>query len=210
MCPRLALAAATAVLALLAGCATVSEPVPVADPEAVWQARQARLAELDRWTAVGRVGIRAGDEAANLSLYWRQRAAEYVIRLNAPLGQGTVELAGGEAGVVMRTSKEDVWAAESPEALLRQRLGWSMPVSGLRYWILGRPQPGHPVSERELDAAGRAEGFRQAGWEIRYLRYGEADSLALPTKVFVERDGVSARLVVSRWEVDERRHAAAE
>jgi outer membrane lipoprotein LolB len=198
-------AAALGVLAaLVAACAAVppAPPTPVANPERAWRERQARLAGLDHWMAVGRLAIRVPNEAATLSLYWEQLGGAYQIRLNAPLGQGAVEITGHTGQVTLRTSGEQgPWTAASPEALLRERLGWSVPLDGLRYWILGVAEPGYPVEGLTLDAAGRAERLHQLGWEVRYADYRSFGPYDLPTRVSLENARVSARIVVHRWDI---------
>ncbi|NIR31066.1 MAG: outer membrane lipoprotein LolB [Gammaproteobacteria bacterium] len=187
---------------LVSACATVPEPAPVADPQRVWQDRQARLSRLAHWMAAGRIAIRAEDDGATLSLHWEQLGDAYQIRLNAPLGGGAVEIAGDPDRVVLRSSEgEGPWTASSPEALLRQRLGWSVPLEGLRYWILGAAEPGVSVENLVLDADGRPERLSQLGWEVHYANYRPFGAYELPTRVFLNNARVSARIVVHRWNV---------
>ena len=98
----------------------------------------------------------------------------------------------------MRTA-DDVYRARSAEELMQTHAGWQVPLSGLRHWILGRPDPDAPVGELELDAAGRIASLRQLGWQIRYDRYGEFDGIVLPTKLTLENARVRAKLVVRSW-----------
>ena len=58
-----------------------------------------------------------------------------------------------------------------PEALLREHIGWSFPLQGLRYWVLGVTTPGAAVEALEFDPQGRPAHFVQSGWRIVYRRY---------------------------------------
>lgn len=194
-------AALPALAVLLAACATVPAPGPVSDPRAVWAAREQRLARLEDWRLQGRLAIHAGEEGGNLSLLWQQHGSAYRIHLNAPLGQGSVALEGGAGEVVMRSGEGRFTAADAG-ALMQQRLGWSVPLAGLRYWILGRAQPGVPLEDLQLDAAGRPERLRQSGWQVRYLRWGRSGDLALPTLVYLDTPRVSARIAVDAWTLE--------
>jgi len=195
------LVAVVAMVAVVAGCASVPGPAPVADPDRAFRAREARLAAVSRWTAFGRLAIITPEDSVNVSMRWRQRGDAYEIRLTGPLGQGAVELSGDRAGVVLRTP-EETWTSPDPESLMRERLGWSVPVAGLRFWILGRSDPRSVLEALDLDAAGRPAELRQGGWKVRYLRYGEqGEALDLPTKVFLDSGQVSARMVLRRWEL---------
>mgnify|MGYP005810703995 CR=1 FL=1 len=54
------------------------------------------------------------------------------------------------------------------DALTEQALGWSLPVSGIGDWIVGRPVPARPYRT----AAGEA-AIEQDGWTIRVIeRFG--------------------------------------
>lgn len=185
--------------ALVTACATV--PEPVAEPERVWAQRQAQLADLSNWSAYGRLAIRSEKEAWSITVHWTQRGEAYRIRFNAPLGQGSMELAGNADGVSLRTHKNEVFTAGDPETLLLDTVGWRIPLSGLRYWLIGRTEAGAPVDGLDLDVAGRLQHLEQSGWQVDYLRYGQVGSLELPTKVFLENARLSARLVVSHWEL---------
>jgi outer membrane lipoprotein LolB len=184
----------------LSACATVP-PARSPDPQAAWQARHISLARLSTWTVTGRVLIKAEERSWNATLFWVQRDEAYRIRLIAPLGQGTVQLSGGDGGVVRRTSNNQVFTAQDPQTLMLDTLGWSVPVDGLRYWMRGLDDPRTPAVVR-LDARGRPETLEQAGWVIDYQRYADGAPPELPTKLALANQALSVRILVSRWELD--------
>ncbi len=186
--------------ALLAGCA--SAPPKVADPEAAWQERRDRFAGLTNWTATGKVAIRTEEEAWSATLHWVQDQAEYRIRLIAPLGQGTLQIAGDDSRVELRTSEDKIYHAVDPESLLSDTLGWSVPVKGLRFWMTGLDDPYGPPPEHRLDVSGRLQHLSQSGWSIDYQRYEDDAPLALPTKLKLHNKGLAMRVVVNRWELE--------
>nr|VFK29196.1 MAG: outer membrane lipoprotein LolB [Candidatus Kentron sp. MB]VFK74714.1 MAG: outer membrane lipoprotein LolB [Candidatus Kentron sp. MB] len=177
---------------------TEPPPVPVADPHTEWQARKQKLAGLHQWSATGRVAIRTEKEAWNVGMRWRQQRDNYRIRFHAPLALGTAEIIGTPRGVQLRTNRETL-SAPDPEALLRRVMGWHIPLSGLRNWILGRPEAGVPEETVEIDAAGRLMRLRQSGWEIRYLAYRRIGEMVLPTRLTLENARFRARVRISRW-----------
>jgi len=86
--------------------------------------------------------------------------------------------------------------------LLYEQTGLQMPVSGLRYWVLGLPAPASQAgaaSDRQLDARGRLTRFVQGGWLVRIRSYTEVGRFDLPAKVFIRRGDIDLRLVVDRW-----------
>ncbi len=184
---------------VLVACTT--PPPRVADPEAAWQQRRDKLSAVSSWTATGRIAINTEEEAWNATLHWVQRQNAYRIRLIAPLGQGGVQITGDESAVVLRTSDNELYKAADPESLLYDSTGWSLPLSGLRYWLTGLDDPNGPPPVWTLDVAGRLERLDQAGWVIDFQRYQEEGFPALPTKLRLRNERVAMRIVVNRWEL---------
>nr|VFK52012.1 MAG: outer membrane lipoprotein LolB [Candidatus Kentron sp. TC] len=186
---------------LLAACSLLPESplIQVADPHATWQARARKLARIEEWFAAGRIAIRAADDAWNVNMHWRQRVDSYRIRFNAPLALGAAEIKGDPYGVLLRTTNRKTFSATDPESLLWDTLGWRIPVSGLRYWILGMADGEAPVDGLEIDAAGRLKRLYQSGWEIRYLGYRRVDEFELPVRLELENNRLDVRIRVSRW-----------
>lgn len=184
---------------LLAGCMPLRQPSPSADPQQTWRERQFVLQKLDGWNLKGRLAIDAVKEAWTGTLRWTQKGDEFKILWLFPLGQGSVELYGNPDRVTLRVPKEEPMSATSAEELLGTRLGWSLPVSGLRYWLLGLPAPGLPVVKLSLDSFGRLLRLSQGGWQIRYLDYKRVENFVLPGKVFLEHPKLRLRLVIDHW-----------
>jgi len=187
--------------ALLAACESTPEIVPVDDPERAWVAHQAVLAAIDRWNTVGKIGVQSAEDSWSAGIQWRQDRESYDIRLRGPLGQGLMALRGRPGEVEMQTP-DDVFRARTAEELMQMHAGWQVPLNGLRYWILGRPDPDAPVDAYTLDAAGRLAELHQQGWLIQIDRYGAFDGTDLPTRMTLENARVRAKLVLRSWETD--------
>jgi len=187
------------VAAVMSACESTPEVVPVADPERVWAAHQAQLATIDQWSAVGKLGIQSAQDSWSAGLSWNQDGESYRLRLSGPLGQGLMELSGAPGAVELRTSDDDVYRARTAEDLMQAHAGWRVPLSGLRYWILGRPAPDAEIDDLTLDAGGRLAELRQLGWHIRYARYAEFDGVVLPTRLTLENPRLRAKLAVRTW-----------
>jgi len=190
--------AAFALVLALAGCAAA--PPQTALP-ADWLRRQSLLNDLREWRVSGRIAIQHAREGWNASLHWKQNGDEFVLRLSAPLGQGTVELTGSEAGVSMRTADNRLLHADTPEMLMQDNLGWHVPLRGLSFWVRGLPEPGSEPENLSLDANGRIQELRQDGWHVSYERYLDEGSYQLPGKMTLENEELRVRLVISDWNV---------
>ena len=201
--PRLLAVPALLALALSA-CAPVVTTPEERDAERAWQARRSTLAGLNDWDAIGRISVQSGEQAWHASLVWEQRAADYRIRLLGPLGQGAVEIAGDASRVTLRTARGETYTAADPETLMADTLGWSVPLQGMRYWLLGRDDPQAGEGRHKLDPEGRLLTLAQGGWEVQYLSYLPESPLALPGKVQLGRGDLQAKVVISRWDVGAR------
>lgn len=191
------------VAALEAGCASVPPPPPpVSNPAQVWQQRRAELSRIAYWHLSGRVAVRKGDDAWNIHLDWQQRGDEYRIQLNGPFGAGKVRLIGNADGVELRDSDNHTFYADKPGLLLEERTGVSMPVEGLRYWILGLSTPQQKQAPT-LDDQGRLAFLEDNHWRVKFRRYTDVKGLQLPDKLFISKPEktIDVRLIVDEWKL---------
>ncbi|MCG5511648.1 lipoprotein insertase outer membrane protein LolB [Ectothiorhodospira shaposhnikovii] len=185
---------------LLTACA-VRPPVPVDDREQAWRERVQLLSAQDEWTLSGRIALFLENEQWNAHLRWRQRGDDYDIQLFGPFGRHAATLEGNATGVTLRNAEGDVYQDRDVDRLVHQALGWQLPVSGLRYWVLGIPSHDR-LEGRTLDSAGRAQRLLQSGWDVGYDRYAEAVGPApLPDRMRLEFDDIRVRLVVDDWQM---------
>ncbi|MFC3283534.1 lipoprotein insertase outer membrane protein LolB [Litchfieldella rifensis] len=189
-------------LALIAGCASRAPGPDQPRERGDWDAQSARLEALDTWTLAGKVGLRTPQDSTSANLDWSQHPGYYRMLISGPFGSGRSVLEGRDGRVSLNTS-EGRFVAESPEALMQEQLGWSLPISALDYWIRGLPAPGadHEVEE---DALGYPAQLRQAGWNIAYRDWDYAGGLWLPRRLVMTYDEIRATLVVNDWRPGER------
>lgn len=198
------LACALLVTLWLTACASLM-PAPdeqTAVPSgADWRQHAAEVASLDAWFLKGRIAIRTEREGWNATLHWRQQTDRFTLRVLAPLGQGTVELQGGEhQAITLVTSDNQRYSAADAESLMRKQLGWSVPVEGLKYWVRGLPAPGGGISSATPDEQGRIRTLEQQGWHIEFKDYTDALDRSLPRKLEMVNERLELKLVVQSWE----------
>lgn len=184
---------------LLTACAVTPPRPPATSRELAWQERQTRLHPISKWQLTGRLAIQSGDDGWNATLIWQQDADRYQMQLIAPLGQGSLQLEGDSQGVVLRNSEGRSAVAADPDQLILSELGWRVPVSALRYWVLGLAAPGEATLE--LDQYGRLDRLRQDGWEVTFLDYVMQGTTELPARLFITNHQAQVRLVIKRWEL---------
>lgn len=193
--------------ALLAGCGTLLDLLPaepgVADPEPAWRIHAEELSRVRSWSLHGTLAVRpTGGDASRVTMRWRQSPDSYLVRFMGPLGVGLFEVEGSATAVEARFPDGRRASAASPEALLEQEIGWSVPLQGLRYWIVGAPVPEVAPSKMELDDLGRLARLEQLGWTVVYERYDTVDGLSLPERIRFSNASVDATVIVRRWNVE--------
>ena len=181
----------------LAGCQTV--PVPSA-PSVAWSVRRPALQTLGRFGLNGRVAVAVGNQGFNAGLRWNQSGAVTRLALTGPLGAGGVRVTedAGNLSVVTSSGKHLGDAAARSE--LEDKLGFEPPLTSLRYWVLGVPDPGAPASI-ELDPQQRLAQLTQAGWRIDYSAYMPVGAEWLPRLMTLRRGDVRVRMVVDGWQL---------
>ena len=148
----------------------------------------------------GRVAIETAQDNWTASVTWKNEAEHYQMRFMAPLSQGTFELTGAPGRVQLRTPEKTLEAPD-PRQLMQDNLGWSLPVYGMRYWVLGLPAPNRKTQELHIDQVGHLVDLQQDGWRISVLRYKKVGEVELPEKVYLQNDPLKVRLVIEEWQL---------
>lgn len=180
----------------LQGCATVRPAERVEEMQLVKELEDP--AALYVWSTQGKVAFRKGKEGGHANFSWDQDHDHYLIRLSGPLSSGGVVIDGRPGHVELKDSEGRVWVAETPEALMEQRLGWRMPIEGMKYWIKGVTEPN--VSKKpHLNQAKALVSLQQRGWMIQYQNYLRAKNYRLPQKMALSNDLLSLKVVIRQW-----------
>lgn len=195
------IAYARVVCVVLALCVASCRTVPVRQPEGPaqsWETRRPQLQARDRFELKGRVAVAAGSEGFNARLRWSQDGKESHMSLDGPLGAGGVQVTSDGSNVSVVTSNGQRLDNDAARTELVTRLGFDPPISSLRYWILGVPDPATPAQE-SLDAQQRLATLQQSGWQIEYPDYMSVAGEWLPARLTLQRGRVRLRVIVDGW-----------
>lgn len=176
---------------LLASCA-VTPPLtqPVLRPA---------VAEQTPFVLNGRISVKRNGQRTSANMHWVHLPASDEIMLSTPLGQTVASLRSDTQGVVLQT-QDKVYTADDVGELTQQVLGWRLPLTGLRYWVLALPDPAKE-SSMEHDVNGQVSTLQQDGWEIRYTRYAAIAPDSLPLRMLLQREGLEIQLLVDAWDI---------
>lgn len=155
--------------------------------------------ELAPFAFNGRVVIKHNGERTSAGVRWTHRGAEDEILLLAPLGQTMARIFSDAQGVLLEASGKKYFEQDA-ETLTERVLGWHLPLSGMRYWVLALPAAGREAMVERAEN-GQLKVLRQDGWEINYTRYASETPDSLPSRLTLQRDGMEMQLLIDEWEI---------
>jgi outer membrane lipoprotein LolB len=155
-----------------------------------------------------------GGSASNLAIdkiypvgfTWSRQKERFSMVIEALFGQGVTRIESN-----LSTEKDQQFKltladgnyslGATPDELLVKLLDLSIPVTGLKSWIKGLPQP-NVESSYEIDGFGRLKSLRQNGWLVNYLDYFSEEKQAqqLPKRLYLKHNNVRIKIVIERWE----------
>ena len=163
-----------------------------------WETRKAVLEQTDEWEFSGRIGVRAGDEGLNGKIWWRQDGIVYRARLSGPIGVGTVFVNGDGREATLTDRDGVVMELDDADVDIRIGYGWTIPVTSLRFWALGIPDPSLP-SSIEFNEDGQMSNLRQGQWTVTIGEYADGGGQAMPRRLTAVSGDIRVRLVIDEW-----------
>ena len=153
----------------LVGCAHFQRPQSfVYTP---WEKRQLELQQIKNWALAGSLSITHNKKRDIARFKWTQNQNDYIVNISGPLNINSIRIVGNPNNVELwRTSKQCI-KASTPEQLTLDQLGWQLPVSNIRYWILALPTPTSKIDSIYFDQYGHLTDLKQNGWQIKYSEF---------------------------------------
>jgi len=147
----------------------------------------------------GRIAVKYGMRHDATDIHWQYRGYDDITLLG-PLGYTAARIYRDANGATLDDAYGKHYAAPDAESLMEKTLGWSVPLSDLRYWIVANPSPKGGAKEAR-NQYGQLETLTQQGWEIRYVRYTSNKADALPLEINMLRSGLNVSVKINQWEV---------
>ena len=163
-----------------------------------WEVRRAVLSNISEWAFTGRIGVSAGTEGFNGRLRWHQRDDDFQASVSGPLGAGAVRIDGTGERITVADKTGEVTELEDAELDLRLRYGWTIPVTSLRFWALGIPDPGSPAMT-EFGEDGQLTRLEQRNWVVDIGQYREGGGQLMPRRITAVNADAKVRLVIDSW-----------
>lgn len=173
-------------LTLLLSCASGPQVPPVESTTAI-----------EAFELKGRVAVNLDGRGYSARLKWNHEATLDTLSLYSLVGSTIATLVADGDRATLVTAKKESFASDNVQELTREVLGWDLPLTGLRYWVLGRADPDVPVMSLEQDDQLRIKQLVQRNWKVDYLAYS-GDS-ALPSSMVLRYGDLRMRLIIDGW-----------
>ncbi len=186
---------------LTAACATK----PVRKDDAAGQG--IALADIKNWEMRARIGLRSRAQNGSATIIWTETPEQQTLRILGPLGGGLVLLQMNASGITVRDSKGALWQGQDASELIYRVSGWKIPVSALRWWMMGMIEPGSDARVTH-DDGGRLNSIKQDSWQVSLDKYRRFSSFELPSLIIMEtltepadEHYIRVKMIVKSWTV---------
>ncbi len=187
----------------LSGCTTTatkpSSPTSHISPSKLHQQHIKQVSNIEHFLMKGRLAIITKPKNHSARLHWQHTPEKDNIDVYSPIGGKVANITKTPTSVKLTDNSQKTLEAQDAETLTQETLGFRLPLSGLSYWLLGKPSNTGLVNLVQWDQYGRIETMQQNGWDIHYKDYAEHAGYFLPRKVTLKNDKMTIKLISDKW-----------
>jgi len=192
------------VVALLPACST-TRPLKVEESERLqlYQVKSDQLAVRNGWSIEGRLAVSNDKDGGSGKFYWSRNEAGSRMDFHGTLGRGAWKLLADQNGAELVQADGTVHRAGSIDQLVRNHVGWDIPVESMSWWIRGLSTP-DDFRKRTIDAQGNISELLQDGWTVEYGKYRAFEGVSLPVRLDARQGEWIVKLVIRSWSLAEK------
>ena len=168
------------------------------DALAAQTGREAKLQADQCWTIAAHIAVSDGRDGGSGELQWKQDGTAFDFVVRAPVTGRTWHLSGDAGNATLEGVEPRPVSGADAERLLRERVGWDVPLADLRSWVRGLRAPG-TSADVQYDGRNLPAVIAQSGWKIEYRDWFSERDPPLPRKVFASRGNTRVRLAIESW-----------
>ena len=183
---------------LLNACTAVTVREAGAPGGEAYQQRAKQIVAFEEWGLVGKFSLDDGEDGGSGRLSWDVQPAGSDLGFRGVLGRGAWQLQVREHNATLKEADGTVQTAADVNELIHNRIGWSVPIEALAWWVRGLKAPGE-IGHEQFDADGRLLNLQQHGWTVEFKRYRSIGEIVLPVRLEAQRDSYRVKLAVGRW-----------
>lgn len=192
----------TSLMLLLNGCVQMPQKSSAPNPPKRNAAHFDKIKQISTFDLQGRIGLQTKDKGFSGKLDWQHNADQDTINLFSPFGGQVAQIIKTPLSVTLTDSKGKTIAADNMQMLMKNNLGWTLPITSLEDWALGREkQTGDVAIDQTWDAQGRLLSLKQDGWAIQYKSYKQVSDYDLPSKLTLRKEGLYLKLLINTWDI---------
>jgi outer membrane lipoprotein LolB len=150
------------------------------------------LYDLKQWHLLGRMAITNKVDSWSAKIDWQHETDKDVLNLSGPLGQGAVRIVLRANSIMIDQGDGKVGFSKNVDKYIKQQIGFVVPLSALRFWVVGLTEPDRPFVRFD-------DGFSQFSWNIQYRDFMQADKEWMPGKISIKNDSAKLKLVIDQW-----------
>ena len=189
-----------AVSVILTACATLSPPLETQELSPQWLIHQKQISGIDQWRVNGKVSVRYKDQRTSYKVLWQCQDQDVFFSLYQLTGQKTIEFSHTDNQSQLKDQHGKIYYDKIPTALLKQVLGFELPVLDVCHWGKGIPTSA-PITAISLTQQHRLKHLTQSRWQVSYLSYMDVSNLHLPAKWQMEQDGITLVMLAKQWDL---------
>ena len=176
------------VISFVTGCSVA----PVQQEINYSEIQNQHLYDLKRWHLLGRMAITDKVDSWSAKIDWQHETDKDVLNLSGPLGQGAVRIVLRANSIMIDQGDGKVGFSKNVDKFIKQQIGFVVPLSALRFWVVGLTAPGRPFIRLN-------DGFSQFFWNIQYRDFVQTDKEWMPGKISIKNDSAKLKLVIDQW-----------
>ena len=150
------------------------------------------LYNLLQWHLLGRIAMTNEVDSWSAKIDWLHETDKDVLNLSGPLGQGAVRIVLHSDSIMIDQGDGQVGFSKNVDEYVKQQLGFFVPLSALRFWVVGLNAPDMPFVSFE-------DGFLQFSWNIQYHNFIQVGNDWMPRKISIKNNSAKLKLVVDQW-----------
>ena len=154
-----------------------------------------------QWSINGRMSIINDKENWYMKFIWQQRDNDFQISFMGPLGETELLVTHKDEITQLKTPSYER-STDDVEQLLYKETGWKFPISSLRYWSYGMPNP-NIETKIKYAKTGYISDLYQAQWHVQYPKRIQVGAYYLPKKIIVTEQNLKIKIIISQWNLED-------
>ena len=136
-------------------------------------------------------------EKNRINVYWEQKNDRYSIVLLGPLGFNLGKIVGDSQQVTF-TQKQNTIHEHSPDTILKNTTGLSLPISDLVYIMRGLP-PVKNISDKKYNNKNQLIEISTPTYQAQLSNYKQVNGYILPTVILIDTQQVLVSINITQW-----------